>query len=175
MLPKQAISYSQLRKEGYSKAEIESMSAGLKLFPTPFKGIYYVPLGEERGGWFIEKPLKALSLAISLYLGSNEFYYTCSTAEEALGTKWNPSEEVHVVNRKLSDRMDIRERAGRNMRKGTYRAKKIAHLLLFYGNVIVFHRTAKIAQAKVRETPYGRFATRAQIKIDRKRFRTPSL
>ena len=54
MLPKQIISYKQLLEEGLTSKEIKNMSASLDIFPTPFKGIYYIPSKEERDAWFIE-------------------------------------------------------------------------------------------------------------------------
>lgn len=170
MLPKQAVSYAQLRREGFSEEEIFAMTASLKLFPTPFKGIYYVPLVEERRGRFIERPLKVLFAALKIYLKTNEFYLSCETAEEFYGLKWTPTETVHVVNTVRSGRVDLEKRIERNKKKGTYRAKKVAHLLSFYGREIIFHKVASIRGAKVKETPYGRFATKAQIKADKKRF-----
>ncbi len=170
MLPKQAISHGQLLKEGHAKRQIESLSASLKIFPTPFKGIYYVPMPEERAGWFIEKPLKALSMALKLYLGTGEFYYGCETAEEFLGLKWSPSGRVHVVNAKRSGRINLAKRAERNARKASYRAGKIAALLGLYGREIIFHKIADISKSRTKQTPYGAFATKAQIAKDKKRF-----
>lgn len=174
MLPKLAVSYGQLIKEGFSERKIKAMSATLKLFPTPFKGIYYAPAEAERKGGLIETPLKALSMALVIYLGTNDFYYGCATAEEFFGLRWNPSGEVHVVNTVRSGRIDLEKRIERNKKKGTYRAKKIAHILSFYGREIVFHKVRELKSAKVKETPYGRFATKAQIKKDQKRFREVS-
>lgn len=169
MLPKQAVSFAQLRAEGLSKQDILSLCASLKLFPTPFKGIYYVPLDEERRAAFIEKPLKAMSQAVALFLKSKEFYFSCRTAEEALGLNWQPSGSVHIVNTKISRRVSLKRRIERNRAKGSWRARKIARLLSFYGNEVVFHRGA-VAGAKTKQTPYGRFALRSQIAADRKRF-----
>jgi hypothetical protein len=169
MLPKQAVSFAQLRAEGLGKQDILSLCASLKLFPTPFKGVYYVPLDEERRAAFIEKPLKALSQALALFLKSKEFYFSCRTADEALGLNWQPSGSVHVVNTKISRRISLKRRIERNLAKGSWRARKIARLLSFYGGEIVFHRGA-VAGAKTRQTPYGRFALRSQIAADRKRF-----
>lgn len=169
-LPKQAVSFAQLRAEGLSTQEISSLFAALKLFPTPFKGIYYVPLEEERKGAFIEKPLKVLSQAVALFLKSNEFYFSCRTAEEALGLNWQPSGSVHIVNPKLSRRINLKARIERSQAKGSWRSRKIARLLSFYGNEIVFHR-GEVSGAKTKQTPYGRFALKSQIKADRKRFK----
>lgn len=172
-LPKQAISFAQLRTEGLSKKDITSMCAALRLFPTPFKGIYYVPLEEERKGAFIEKPLKALSQAVALFLGTKEFYFSCRTAEEELGLNWQPLGSVHIVNPTLSRKISLKGRIRRNQARGTWRARKIARLLSYYGNEIIFHK-GEVAGAKTKQTPYGRFATRSQIKKDRKRFREKS-
>ena len=170
LLPKQAISFQALLDQGFAKPKIISMCATLKLFPTPFKGIYYVPLEEERKGGVIEKPLKVLSQAISIFLEDNNFYFSCATAEKALGLDWQPSGSIHVVNEKLSRRISLNGRIGRNRAKGSWRAKKIGKLLSFYGTGIIFHR-GSVDGAKTRQTPYGRFARLPQVKADRKRFR----
>jgi hypothetical protein len=169
MLPKQAVSYEQLRSE-LSKQDISALSAGLRLFPTPFKGIYYVPLEEERKGAFIEKPLKILSQAVALFLGSDEFYFSCRTAEEVLGLNWQPSGSIHIVNRKLSRRINLKKRIESSQSRKSWRAKKIARLLSFYGNEIIFHK-GEVAGAKIKRTPNGRFALKSQIKTDRIRFK----
>lgn len=169
MLPKQVVSYTQLIKSGLKKRDIESLTASLKLFPTPFKGIYYVPLDTERKGQFIEKPMMVLSRAIDIYLGTKNSYFSCSTAEEMLGTRWQPSGEVHVVNEKISRNISLKDRIWSNRKKGTYRAKKVANLLSFYGDRVIFHKT-KIKDAKIMQTPYGRYAKKSQIMKDKKKF-----
>lgn len=171
MLPGLATSYAQLRREGFSEKEVFAMCASLKIFPTPFKGIYYVPDVWERKGCFIDTPLRVLRGVLGIYLGTDVYYYSCTTAEEFFGLKWNPSGEVHVVNTVRSGRVDLEKRIERNKKKGTYRAKKIAHLLSYYGKEIVFHKVGTVKGAKVKETPYGRFAMRSQIRADKKRFR----
>ncbi|MBI4399817.1 hypothetical protein HY570_03630 [Candidatus Micrarchaeota archaeon] len=169
LLPKQAVSFAQLRSDGLDKWEILGLCAGLRLFPTPFKGIYYVPVEEERKGEFIEKPLKVLSQAVALFLGNKEFYFTCRTAEEALGLNWQPSGTVHIANSKLSRRINLKVRIDKSSAKSTWRARKVSRLLSFYGSEIVFHK-GEVYGAKTKQTPYGRFALRSQIKKDRERF-----
>jgi len=171
MLPKQAIRFSQLIKDGFSGPQIKNLSASLNLFPTPFKGIYYVPSPEEKKAWFIDSPRLALKKILHLYLITENFYFSCSTAEEFFGLKWTPSGEIHIVNTIKSGKIDLAERIRRNEKKKTFRAKKIATILSYYGNRIIFHKVKSIKDAKFKETPYGRFALRSQIKKDRKRFR----
>ncbi len=171
MFPRQAISYAQLLKEGLSDREIFNMSASLKLFPTPFKGIYYVPANEEKRGWFLDKPLSIIMKATELFLATDKFYFSCSTAEEFFAIDWRPKEEIHIVNEKRSGRIDLAERIRRNEKKKTFRAKKIAAILSYYGNRIIFHKVKSMKGAKFKETPYGRFALRSQIKKDKRRFR----
>lgn len=174
MLPKQVVSYAQLLKKGFKKKEIEALTASLKLFPTPFKGIYYVPLKIERKAWFIEKPILVLSRATELFLKSKNFYFSCSTAEEYSGIKWQPSGKIHIVNEKISKKISLANRVKYNKKKGTYRAKKMAIILSFYGNQIIFHKSKSINNCKIRQTPYGRYALKSQIKLDKKRFRCKS-
>lgn len=170
MLPKQAVSFAQLRSDGLSKQKILALFSSLKLFPTPFKGIYYIPLEEERKAAFIEKPLKVLSQAVALFLKNNNFYFSCRTAEEALGLNWQPSGSVHIVNSKISKKINLKRRIEQNNEKETWRSKKIARILSFYGTEVVFHRGSLVG-VKTKHTPYGRFALRSQIKVDKKKFR----
>lgn len=171
MLSKQVITYKSLVKEGVKSTEIKKMSAGLRLFPTPFKGIYYVPSEEERNGRFIDKPERALYRATFLYLGKERFYFSCRTAEEQYGIKWQPTGEVHVVNERISRIIDLKSRSERNRNKKSWRAVHIASLLSEYGSKIIFHKVKSIEGAKFKRTPYGAYALRSQIKKDKKRFR----
>ena len=171
MLPRQVVRYSQLLGQGLSVNDIKKMCASLKLFPTPFKGIYYVPSDEERKGWFIDKPLSILTKATALFLGSNSFYYTCTTAEEFWGINWRPAPSTHIVNGKKSGRIDLKDRIQRNLEKRSYRSKKIARILSFYGDLLVFHRIKDVEKATFKGTPYGKFASRSQLRRDKQRFR----
>jgi len=169
----QAIGFAQLRKEGHSGKAIRDMLARLLIFPTPFKGIYYIPTQDERGGWLIKRPELALKQAISIYLGTGNFYYSCKTAEEHFGIDWHSYGETHVVNPVRSGRINLGERIERNRKKKTWRAKQIARILEFYGRKIIFHLADEkwIGKAKIKRTPYGDFARPSQIKRDRKKFR----
>ena len=171
MLPKQTISFNQLCKEGLSPVKIKGMLMSLRLFPSPFKGIYYVPLEEERGGWYIEKPKLALYQSLARYLGTKEFYFSCTTAEEEIGISWHPSGEIHVVNCARSGKIDLVARAKRCEETGTFRSKKVARVILMYARKIVFHKVPVISGAKLKRTPFGDYARPSQIKRDRKRFR----
>ncbi len=170
-IPGHAISAGQLRAQGIKAREISSMAANLYLFPTPFKGIYYVPLDDERRGWLLQKPMLALREALAIYLGTGDFYYSCATSEEFHGLSWHPSGELHVVNTVRSGKVDLQARIERNRRKKTWRAGQVARILEFYGRRIIFHRTPSLSGAKTKETPDGRFASRGQIKKDYNRFR----
>lgn len=175
MLPRQVMTYSTLKKEGLTKEKIKNLSASLKIFPTPFKGIYYIPTKIERDGCFIDNANMVFKRALSAYLSNDNFYYSCRTAEEFWGIKWQPLGEVHVVNENLSRTIDMRARQKRNENKTTWRAKRIAKILSIYGNKIIFHRAgASVSEAKIKRTPNGNYAMKSQIKKDKKRFREKS-
>ncbi len=171
MLPRQVITYTSLLKQGKSETEIKKMSAGLKLFPTPFKGIYYIPGEEEIRGKFIGSPEKILYRSVKLYLGSVNYYFSCRTAEEHYAIKWQPIGQVHIVNEKVSKKIDLKKRIEQNAKKTSWRAKNIAKILSLYGNKIIFHKVKSIEGTKFKRTPYGAYALRSQIKKDKKRFR----
>jgi hypothetical protein len=170
MIPGHVAGIGSLRAQGLKSEEISSMATNLYLFPTPFKSIYYLPIDDERRGWLIERPSLAIREALSIYLGTSKFYYSCATAEEFHGISWHPSGELHVVNTVRSGRIDLQARMERNKRKKTWRAHQVARILEFYGRKIIFHR-GSVDGAKYKETPYGKFALPSQIKKDRKRFR----
>ncbi len=171
LIQRQVINFNQLKKEGLSERDIKILYLKLKIFPTPFKGIYYVPSEEEKKGEFIDNPIKNLSIAISYFLGSDDFYFSCGTAEENLGLDWHISVIIHIVNTKISKRIDIEKRIERNKAKGNWRSRKIAIILSNYGKKIIFHKVKSIKDAKTKLTMQGRFALITQIKKDKKRFR----
>lgn len=171
LIPGHAASLRGLLAHGMKRKDIFLMTTNLYLFPTPFKEIYYIPSDDERGGWLILKPMFALREAIEIRLGTSNFYYSCTTAEEFHGISWHPSGELHVVNAVRSGKIDLQGRIEHNRRKKTWRAGQVARILEFYGRTIIFHRTPSLSDAKTKETPYGRFATRRQIRKDYKRFR----
>ena len=173
MLPRQVISFEQVFRETGSQSKAKALFASLKLFPTPFKGIYYVPMDSERQGWNIDSPLRVLSQALEMHLHGGKFYYSCQTAKEFLGESWHPAGEIHVVNIELSGKISLKEKIGRNLQKGTYRSKKIAHLLSLYGNLIIFHKIKTLSGTKTRSTPAGVFATKRQLRKDEKKIQMP--
>jgi len=170
MLPYQVVTFAQLRREGLSRREIFNLNASLHLFPTPFKGIYYAPGQDERGGWAITSPTRVLTHAIRMFLGDERFYYTGPAAEQRLGIIWQPSSRIDIVNPHFAGRIHLSARIERNQKKTTFRAKKIARLLEFYGDELVFHKVKNFEKCKFKPTPYGNYATRGQVKKDAQRF-----
>ena len=171
MLLRQIVTYESLINSGLKPERINSMTVSLTLFPTPFKGIYYIPTPEERKATIIDKPRMILTRAIAAYLNIKEFYYGCRTAEEFWGIKWQPTGDIHVVNTKISRIVNLESRIERNSSRQNYRAKRIAKIHSLYGRKIIFHKVKSISDAKIKETPYGRFAMKSQIKKDAKRFK----
>jgi hypothetical protein len=171
VLLKQVVTRAALLKDGVTKDKLRSMSISLALFPTPFKEIYYIPTPEERKATIIDKPRLVLTRSIAAYLGAKDFYYSCRTAEEFWGIRWQPYGDVHIVNTKLSRVVNLMARQERNETMVSRRAQRIAKLLSLYGNTIVFHKVKSIADVRVKHTPYGTYAFKSQIKKDKKRFR----
>ncbi len=170
MLPYQVVTFAQLRREGLSQREIFNLNASLRLFPTPFKGIYYAPGADERGGWTISSPTRVLTHAIQMFLGDEHFYYTGLVAEAHLGLIWQPSSRIDIVNPHFAGRINLRARIERNEKKTTFRAKKIARLLAFYGDELVFHKVKRFEKCKFKPTPAGNYATEGQVRKDAERF-----
>jgi hypothetical protein len=171
LLPSSVIRFSTLKKSGYTELEIKKKVVSLTLFPTPFKGIYYIPFEDERKSRTLHDPMKALTMSIEMYLDSDRFYYTCRSALEWLGVEWHPSGLIHIANEKISKRIGLETRVSRKQMKKTYYSKTSAGILAQYGREIIFHKCKSMGKAKYKETPSGRFATEKQVKEDKKRFR----
>jgi len=171
LLPNSVIRFSTLKKSGYQEGEIKNKVVSFTLFPTPFKGIYYIPFEDERKSRTLHDPIKALTMSIESYLGSDRFYYTCRSALEWLGIEWHPSGLVHIANEKISKRIGLESRVSGKRKKKTYYSKTSAEILAQYGREIIFHKCENLDDAKYKETPSGRFATEKQVKEDKKRFR----
>lgn len=117
-----------------SNPEIKKLCSELKLFPTPFKRIWYSPYETERKGFYITDPLKVLFQACGNYLGTKEYYYGLSTAEYLQNKRWQYS-EAHIINRMLSRIIE------RKLPKGNYwRAKAIRKIMSSYPSRIRIHR-----------------------------------
>jgi hypothetical protein len=142
----------------------------LALFPTPFKNIYYIPTPDERRATTLDSPELVLTKSIRTFLGRSDFYYSCRTAEERWAIKWQPTGCVHAVNTVLSRSIDLRFRIDKKATRN-HRSRRIAKILSLYGNKIIFHKVKSIEDAKFKRTPYGAYALRSQIRIDKKRFR----
>ncbi len=170
MLIRQVISLKDLTKE-MPMRKIKVMTISLGLFPTPFKEIYYIPTPEERKATTLDSPELILTKSVRMFLGSNDFYYSCRTAEERWAIKWQPIGEIHVINTEISRIIDIKKRIEEKEKKKNPRARRIAKILSLYGNKIIFHKVKSIEGAKFKRTPYGAYALRSQIKKDKKRFR----
>ncbi len=170
MLPYQVVTFSQLRREGLSQGEVFNLNASLRLFPTPFKGIYYVPGEEERASWSIGSPARVRTHSIRMFLGDEKFYYSGLGAKQHLGLIWQPSSRIDIVNSHFAGRINLRARVERNEKKTTFRAKKIARILGFYGDELVFHKVKNFEKCKFKPTPNGNYATLGQLKKDNERF-----
>jgi len=164
------VTFAQLKKEGLDGQAIKNLYARLRLFPTPFKGIYYVPGEEERASWSLSNPARVLDRSIRHFLDSDQFYYTGSVAEQKLGLRWQTTRQTQVVNPDFAGRINLRKRIERNGKKTTFRAKKIARILGFYGDELVFHKVKNFGKCRFKPTPNGNYATLGQVKKDKERF-----
>lgn len=110
------------------------LSRELRIFPTPFKGIYYVPYETERAGWYITDPQLVIFKAARLYLGSDNYYFGLYSALYYLRTIWN-AQGINIINEKLSRNIS------RKMPSTKYwRGKIIGKIMQGYPFPIRFHR-----------------------------------
>lgn len=116
----------------------KKLYSALKVFPTPFKGIYYVPYETEIKGKYISDPALVVYSAIGLYLKSSEYYCALNTALYYLRIVWNLS-GFDVINKKISRRI-IRKLPSQKY----WRGKVITKLMKSYPFPIRLHKVKKI-------------------------------
>ena len=121
----------------YRHSDIEDatrLSKQLKIFPTPFKGIYYAPYESERSGWYITDPLSVIFNAAGLYLGTDEYYFGLGSSLYYNRMIWNAA-GVDIINSKVSRTIQ------RKMPSDKYwRGKIIRKLMSGYPFPVRFHR-----------------------------------
>ncbi len=108
----------------------------LRIFPTPFKGIYYVPYETERNSWYVTDPLKVIFMACHYYLGGDDYYYGLGTALYYLNVKWQ-CPEAHVMNPAISRRVSRKLPA-----QSYWRGRAVGKIMQCYPQTIQFHRMA---------------------------------
>lgn len=121
----------------YSSKEIPNANKlymKMKIFPTPFKGIYYVPYESERSGWYITDPQTVLFKAAALYLKTNQYYFGLRSALYYLRITWNAT-GTDIINQKLSRKINKKLPL-----KKYWRGKIINKIMNSYSFPIRFHR-----------------------------------
>ncbi len=113
--------------------------SSLQVFPTPFKGIYYVPYETEIKGKYISDPNLVVYSAVGLYLKSSKYYCGLNTALYYLRIVWNLF-GFDIINKKISRRI-IRKLPSQKY----WRGKVIAKLMKSYPYPIRLHRMKKIS------------------------------
>ena len=115
----------------------KKMCDELAVFPTPFKGVYYVPFKTERKAFYITYPYKVLFDAAKKFLKDSEVYYGMETALYFEKKVWNPV-PVHIMNKRLSKKLKLKKEAG-----GYWRSKKRHILLKQFPYPVFFHKFGK--------------------------------
>ncbi len=106
----------------------------LKIFPTPFKGVYYAPYESERNGWYVTDPHLVIFKAVALYLKTTDYYFGLYSALYYLRTIWNAF-GCDIINSKISRRINRKLPS-----KKYWRGKIINKLMQKYPSQIRFHR-----------------------------------
>lgn len=109
----------------------------MKLFPTPFKGIYYVPYESERNGQYITDPHLIIFKAAELYLKSNKYYFGLYSALYYHRIIWNAL-GLDILNMKISRKINRKLPS-----KKYWRGRVINKILSVYPFPIRFHRIGK--------------------------------
>ncbi|GEM_PF-3059316 len=112
----------------------KKMRDELAIFPTPFKGIYYVPFETERKAFYITYPYRVLFEAAKKILKTDDVYYGLETALYFEKKVWNPV-PTHIINRSLSKKLKLKKEA-----KGYWRSKKRYSILKQFPYPVIFHK-----------------------------------
>jgi hypothetical protein len=110
------------------------LSRELHIFPTPFKGIYYVPYETERDGWYITDPHLVVFKAAQLYLKSDECYLGLYSALYYQREIWNAL-GTDIINKKISRKITRKLPS-----KKYWRGKIINKIMSSYAFPIRFHK-----------------------------------
>lgn len=127
----------------YGHKDIENatvLSKQLKIFPTPFKGIYYVPYESERNGWYVTDPLSVIFSAAKIYLGSEKYYFGLNSSLYYNRITWNAA-GVDIINMKIS--RTIRRKLPSEK---YWRGKIIRKIMSAYPFPVRFHRMRNFSQ-----------------------------
>ena len=121
----------------YGHKDIEGatrLAKQLKVFPTPFKVIYYVPYESERSGWYVTDPRSVIFSAARIDLGSDEYYFGLNSSLYYNRIIWN-AVGVDIINRRISRTIK------RKMPSEKYwRGKVIRKIMSGYPFPVRFHR-----------------------------------
>lgn len=142
------------------KKTAKNLCQTLKIFPTPFKGVYYIPFKTERDGFYITYPYKILIEAAEQFLGTQDIYYGLLTAFYFERKVWNPT-PAHIINTKLSKKISFPAKPHKNY----WRIKKRMSILKQFPYPIFFHRIKKVNKNGIKykdNIPYASFERNCQ-------------
>lgn len=134
----------------------------LTIFPTPFKGIYYIPYETERKAFYITDPKKVIFEAAKLYLNSEQYYFGLFSALYYLRIIWN-AQGTDIITNHMSRRINPRRV------KGNYwRAHRINEIMSSYPMPIRIHRIKGFSTNGLINTSGVVFSTIEKTKTDSK-------
>lgn len=132
----------------------------MKIFPTPFRGIYYAPYETERTGWYITDPLQTIFQAVRLYLNGAPYYFGLYSAAYYNRQIWNAA-GVDIINPGLSRRM-----VRRLPSEKYWRGKIISRIMRAYPFPIRFHRMKNFSLGGVDRKGPILFSTKEKTRKD---------
>lgn len=140
----------------------------LYVFPTFFKGVYYIPMERERKGRFVEKPAEFFSNLFNFVYGRKKWYWSLSTAARRYGREWSATKILEIVTPHRYKTIEIASRAETLQKKRSYRSKTLAEILSALGiNAVHIHKGKKQFLKEIKIDPeMGPIATKERLKRD---------
>lgn len=132
----------------------------LKIFPTPFKGIYYVPYDTERKAQYVTDPHSVVFKAAELYLKTDTYYYGLNSALYYLRIIWNAI-GIDIINEKLSRKINKKIPSTKY-----WRGKVIAKILCQYSFPIRFHKMKGFSMVDLKKKGSIAFSNLRKTKRD---------
>ena len=160
-IPGRVVTRTELEKN-FKKEEIAALYNSLRIFPTPYKSIYYVPFETERKAYYVTDPYRIVFEATKKYLKKDDIYFGLSTAKYLQRKLWNPT-EIHIITSTKSRKIICQKEPS----KKYWRKNRRYEILKQYPYPIYLHRIKQKNPQFVQKGSIA-FATSKQIEKDMK-------
>ncbi len=155
-------------KEISKKFSFSKALGSLYIFPTFFKGVYYVPLEREKKGHFIARPSEFFYKLFDFVYGRKNWYWSLSTAARHYGLEWSTTKILEIVAHRRYKTISVIDRFESLEKKSSYRSKILAQIFGSLGiNSVFIHKGKKDFLREITiDSEVGPMETKERLKKD---------